>query len=155
MLLLAALSATLLILSPDPKGAACHLSPKQTSGPKARAVLAQFGGQRGPSEEDKEKARLRMGITKDQQAQIEKLFKDSEQKMRDLRTEMRGLYTELYDNIYGQYEIDHARANEVRKRILDLHRRMGDIHAHNEEMLRKILNHDQFEKMRALMRERR
>jgi hypothetical protein len=59
----------------------------------------------------------------------------------------------LYENIYGEYDLPVARAAEVRREILDLHRRMGDIHAENEVKLRKILNREQFERMRALMRE--
>src|SRR5690348_1432026 len=113
------------------------------------------GGPPGPpSEEEKERIRGRLGITRDQQTQIEAIFADTGRQMREIDTRMRDLYHQLYA-AYDAYDFDRNQAHALRKEIAGLYRRRMALHAENEEKLRRILNRDQFDRMRAMMREMR
>jgi hypothetical protein len=112
------------------------------------------GGRRfqGPSEEEKERNRIRIGISKDQQAEIDRVFRDSDQLMQEIRKKFGDLSKQLYA-LYDNYDFDRAQAQAIRRDLLRLHKRMADIHAENEEKLRHIMNREQFERMRAIVRE--
>lgn len=123
-------------------------------GDEARCILVRGGGQRGPTEEEREKIRLRIGITKEQQAQIEQLYAETDQQRREIGRRMGELFRQLY-MLYENYDFDRNQARTIRRDLTNLHRRILWIHAENEEKLRKILTKDQFDKLRALMREKR
>jgi Spy/CpxP family protein refolding chaperone len=108
--------------------------------------------QNGPSEEDKERFRIKIGATKEQQNQIDLVFKDSDVQMSEIRGKFRELSQQLY-SLYDIYDFDRNLAKGIRRDLLKLHKRMADIHAENEEKLRRILTKDQFERMKALMKE--
>ena len=110
------------------------------------------GNFQGPSEEDKERFRIKIGATKEQQGQIDQVFRDSDIQMNEVRTKFKDLSQQLY-GLYDIYDFDRNQARNVRRELLRLHKRMADIHAENEEKLRRILTKDQFERMRALMKE--
>lgn len=112
----------------------------------------QFG--RGPTEEEKERFRIRIGISKEQQAAIDNVFRESDQQMTEVRTRSMDLSNQLY-NLYDIYDFDRAQAQSIRRDLLKLHKRMADIHADNEERFRHIMTREQFEKMRTLVREER
>jgi len=124
-----------------------------SQGPPPGGVPGRGFGQ-GPTEEEKEKARVRIGLTKEQQADIDKVFRDSDVLMREIRTRFGELSKQLY-GLYDSYDFDRAQAQSIRKELLKLHRRMGDIHADNEEKLRRIMTREQFDRMRKLMNEAR
>jgi len=111
--------------------------------------------QRGPSEEDKEKVRLRIGMTKEQQSQIEALYAQSDQQRREIGLKMRDLFRQLEEDCYEHYDFDRSKATAIRKEIVGLHKRILLLRADNEEKLRRILNRDQFRRLRELMREQR
>lgn len=145
---------------PDPGGQHPTAS-KQSSG-HSKTTLANFGagkqggpgrpgGQgRGPTEEEKEKFRLRLGITRDQQTQIEALHKS----MDDTRSSYIDLSRQLY-TLYKTFDFDRSQAASLRSRINKLHKSMADIQAANEEKLRRILTRDQFDRMQAIIKEDR
>jgi Spy/CpxP family protein refolding chaperone len=120
---------------------------------EARCILVRGGGQRGPSEEERERIRLRIGITKEQQAQIEQLYTETDQKRREVGIRMRELYHQLF-TLYDNYDFDRNLARAIRRELTELHRRTLWIHAENEEKLRKILTKEQFDKLRTLMKEK-
>jgi len=107
---------------------------------------------RGPSDEEKETIRLKIGITKDQEAKIEALHTETDQKLNDVMAKTRDLYKQL-TALYDSYDFDRNQARNLRQQLTALHRRMLDIHADNEEKLRRILSRDQFEKLRQLLKE--
>jgi Spy/CpxP family protein refolding chaperone len=112
------------------------------------------GFQRGPSEEEKERIRLRIGITREQQQQIEALYMETERQKGEVFTKMRELYTQL-ESMYDVYEFDRDQARNIRREITRQHVKIMMIHVDNEEKLRRILTREQFEKLRAIMREGR
>src|SRR5947199_9617432 len=83
--------------------------------------------QQGPTEAEKEAARVRVGMTKQQQTQLEAVFQDSDKQEREIRTHMRDLYKQLY-NLYDAYEFDRKQAVGIQREILDLYRRRIAIH---------------------------
>ena len=112
------------------------------------------GGRRfqGPTEEEKERNRIRIGISKEQQAEIDRVFHDSDQQMQEIRRKFGDLSKQLY-TLYDSYDFDRGQANAIRRDLLRLHKRMADIHADNEEKLRRIMTREQFDRMRAIVRE--
>lgn len=108
----------------------------------------------GPTPEEKEKARIRMGITVDQQQQIEALFTETGRQMRDTMGRVRDLYQQL-DAVYNDYDYDRAKVRAIEHQIMQQRRRLLTIHASNETRLRAILNRDQFARMRAMIAEMR
>jgi Spy/CpxP family protein refolding chaperone len=120
--------------------------------PRGGVGFGQFGGPRQPTEEEKEKARLRIGITKEQQAQIEALFNDTDRQMREIMGRIRELSEQLRAE-YDKYDFDRNLARSLRRQIMSQRWRVSNLHANNEEKLRKILNREQFDKLRALIKE--
>lgn len=126
----------------------------------APAALAQGPEMRGPrpprpfydSPEEKEKVRLRIGITKEQQAQIEAAHQELDQKRKELGSKLWEEYRRL-GALYSAYDFDRAQAKLIRHEIFSLHRQILDLHAQNEERLRKILTKEQFERFQAVMKE--
>lgn len=110
--------------------------------------------QRPPSEDEKEKMRVRMQITKEQQAQIEAVFTDEQKQERDIRTRERELWHQLYI-LYGQFDFDRNQALAIRKELGSLFRKRIMLHAETQEKLRKILTREQFDRMMAAMKEQR
>ena len=110
-----------------------------------------FAPQR-PTDEEKENNRKRLGISIQQQQQIDDLYKETGARMAEVRKAMGDRQRELWD-VYGNYDIDEARARSLRMEIIKLHRKMGEIHADNERRLRQILSREQFGKLRELMKE--
>lgn len=107
-----------------------------------------FQGQRGPSPEERESARRAIGITAQQQDEIEKLFKRSD----PFRQKLRDLSKQLFD-VYAEYDFDRAKAASLRKEMRHVQYQLSAIQADNEEQLRKILTREQFTKMRAYMKQ--
>lgn len=106
----------------------------------------------GPTEEEKERFRVRIGITKEQQLEIDRVFRESGQQMGEIRKRSGDLTRQLY-GLYDSFDFDRGQAKAIRRELLMLHKRMADIHADNEEKLRRIMSREQFERMRALVKE--
>jgi Spy/CpxP family protein refolding chaperone len=104
------------------------------------------------SPEEKERVRLRIGITKEQQAQIEAAHQELDQKRRELGARLWEQYRKL-GAVYTAYDFDRQQAKAIRREIFSLHRQILDLHAENEERLRKILSKEQFERFQAVMKE--
>lgn len=130
-----------------------HLS-GQTPPRGPRSSVGPPGFQRGPSEEEKERIRLRIGITKEQQQQIEALYMETERQKGEVFAKMRELYAQL-ESLYDAYDFDRNQARTLRREITRQHVQIMMIHLDNEEKLRRILTREQFEKLRAMMREAR
>ncbi len=107
-----------------------------------------------PTPEEREAARQRIGITVQQQGQIEQMVTDSEKQRRDLGGQLHALYQQLGET-YDSYTFDRVQEKDLRKKITDVHWKLLKVHTETEERLRKILNQDQFAKMRAEMRSHR
>jgi Spy/CpxP family protein refolding chaperone len=107
---------------------------------------------RQPTEEEKEAARKRIGMSVQQQKEIEAVFAASDAAMQEIRTRMGELMRQQWD-LFGQYDFDRNAAQSLRKELLGLHRRIMLQQLENEEKIRRILNKEQFEKMRAMMKE--
>jgi Spy/CpxP family protein refolding chaperone len=130
------------------------LSPDRRDGhaPKHQVVLAQFPQRRGPTPEEKEAWRVRVGISKEQQGRLDQLFIETDRKMTENRNKFRQAWSELND-IMGKYDYDKAAAKQKRRDIMKLHWEMQQIHAQNEDKLREVLTREQFDKMRAVIKE--
>lgn len=106
----------------------------------------------GPSEEDKEKARIRIGMTKEQQAQIEAVYAESEKKRREAMQELGEKHRQL-QVLYDAYEIDKAQERAILRDIVSIHWRLLRIHSEDEAKIRRILTKEQHEKLRAMIKE--
>jgi Spy/CpxP family protein refolding chaperone len=102
--------------------------------------------QREPSEDEKEKARIRIGITREQQQQIEAIFADARRQEGEVHQKTRELYRQLFE-LYDSYEFDRQAAKKVRWEIGAQNRKRMLIHAESQERLRRVLSKDQFERM--------
>ncbi len=115
----------------------------------APAVVSQG---RFPSEEDREKIRIRVGMTKEQQAQVEAIFNEERRLEGESRKKMGELYKQLSQN-YDVYDNDKAAAASLRKDICKQYHERIMIHANAQERLRKVLTKDQFDRMTEMARE--
>ena len=117
------------------------------AGPALRA-------QRPQSEEEKEKVRLRIGMTREQQAQIEALWAETDRQAKELG-EKQSEYRKQLDSLYDQFDYDRTAASGLRREITILYRKRLLLFADNQERLRKILSKDQFERLCTMVREKR
>lgn len=101
-----------------------------------------------------EKARQQIGISVPQQAQLEHLYADADKKEKALEEQLHDLYNRQR-TLYDAYFIDHAQERDLRKSIGQLHVQILLIHADTEEKLRKILTHDQFDRLSAVLQAHR
>src|SRR5579884_3987130 len=74
----------------------------------------------------------RIGITSQQQKQLEALFAESKRQRQAIRS--------------------RQQARAIREEIVAQHRRLLDLYAENETKLRRILNREQFERLRAQLK---
>src|SRR5207248_1313738 len=135
------------------RGVTCSPQGDHARSGRGGFTLAQFQGpgpQHGPTEEEKARIRERIGITRQQQQQIEQMFESSGKQMKELRDRYRDLTRKLNDEVYAHFDFDRNEAKSLRKEIMSLHWKMGQIHDNNELQLRNILSRDQFEKMKAM-----
>ncbi len=103
-------------------------------------------------EEEKEKARIRIGMTKEQQAQIEAIYAESEKKRQEAMRELGQKHQQLRA-VYDSYEIDKTQERALLRDIVAVHWRLLRIHSEDEAKIRRILTKEQHEKLRALMKE--
>ncbi len=103
-------------------------------------------------EEEKEKARVRIGMTKEQQAQIEAIYTESEKKRQEAMRELGEKHQQLRA-VYDSYEIDKTKERALLRDIVAVHWRLLRIHSEDEAKIRRILTKEQHEKLRALMKE--
>jgi Spy/CpxP family protein refolding chaperone len=119
---------------------------------EGRVLLSQAGGPRIPGPEEKERMRLRIGLTKEQQAQMEAIFVESGRQVREILSKMRELNEQL-GALYDSYDYDRNQARAIRRELVRLHHRWLLLHAENEEKLRRLMSREQFARFRALMKE--
>jgi Spy/CpxP family protein refolding chaperone len=127
---------------------------KPASGTSSRAL--HFAPRQGPpqiSDDEKERNRIRLGISQAQQAQIDDLYKETQSKMGDVWKAMRDKQGQLRET-YRQYELDESKAKMLRIDIVRLHKKMGEIQLENERKIRTILTREQFDKLQQLMKEK-
>lgn len=109
-------------------------------------------------DDERNKARdatvARLGLTKEQQTQIEAFYTESDRQQRELMTKMRDLYHQLY-TVYDNYDYDKNQASSIRREIGMLYKKRLTLTGENEDKLRRILNREQFDKLRALMKEQK
>ena len=104
--------------------------------------------------EMKEKFRQRIGITEKQQGQLDKLFEESFSKRHELNQQLRQLL-ESRDKVYEVYEFDRKQESSVRRDIQNVYTQLLNLHRDTEEKIRKVLNQEQFDKLRELQKEMR
>jgi Spy/CpxP family protein refolding chaperone len=133
----------------------CPFAPCQGAGKggvQTSTRALQFAPGQRPGDDEKEKIRVRIGITPQQQQQIDDLYNETRARMDEVRKSMGEKQKALWD-VYGNYDIDETAARSLRIEILKLHRKFGEIQADNERKLRTILSREQFEKLRQVMKE--
>ncbi|MGC8668163.1 MAG: Spy/CpxP family protein refolding chaperone [Chthonomonadales bacterium] len=116
------------------------------------ALAARGQAQRPPSEEERERVRIRIGMTREQQDQIEKLWMETDRKLKEIAQKMSDLRRQLFE-LYDTYDYDRVKAAALRRQIAALYAQRMAAFAENQEKLRRILNRDQFERLRALIHE--
>lgn len=114
------------------------------------AALAQ----REPSEDEKEKARQRIGITREQQREVEVIFADARRNEGEVHVKQRELYRQLYE-LYDTYDFDRERAKKLRWDIGIYNRKRMLLHAETQEKLRRVLTREQFDRMTQYAKEKR
>jgi len=110
------------------------------------------GGPRWPTPAEREQARNRIGITLEQEKRIDQLYLEFGRKRRAVTERLHALHGRLREQ-YDSYSIDRKRAAQVRAEILRVREQSLRLLEENEEQMRKILDRDQFTRMRAMMRE--
>jgi Spy/CpxP family protein refolding chaperone len=148
------LSLLLSLSAPQPIECSFTFEPCQKSGTSTRAL--HFSPPQGPpqiSQEEKERNRQRLGISLQQQQQIDDLFKETQTKTGEVWKSLREKQGQLRE-AYQQYDLDEARAKSLRIDIIRLHRKMGEIQLENERRIRTILTREQFDKLQQLMKEK-
>lgn len=132
-------------------GLLCHAASGQAQRPGPSGGPGRgFDGRRGPTDEERERARVTIGMSREQQKQLEAVFHDSEARMRDVMTRIRDRYKEL-NELYAAYDFDRARARGLIRELTDLRRKVLESRTDNEERMRKVLTREQFDKLRALL----
>lgn len=125
-----------------------------TVGLLALAMVPASGFQRPPTDEEKEAVRVRIGISKDQQAQIEAAWAENRRQSEELSKKMNDLRRQLY-GLYENYDYDRAQADGLRHQTQVLYRKRLEVFGQTQEKMRKILSRDQFNRLQAIMREQR
>ncbi len=110
--------------------------------------------QRPQSDEEKEANRVKIGMSREQQSQIEAMWAETDRQMKEVFSRSNDLRKQL-DDLYDSYDFDRNVAGRLRHEIVALHRKRGLIFAENQEKLRRILSRDQFERMTALVKAQR
>jgi|DewCreStandDraft_4_1066084.scaffolds.fasta_scaffold147961_1 Spy/CpxP family protein refolding chaperone len=145
LLTLAAVGAVLAVL-------ASHAAADRLTSTYAVLIGAPQGPSKAAQDEEKERRRLRIGITKEQEAQLDALWTEQGPKRREIMEKMRDALKRLGE-LYDSYDFDREQARAIRREIVGLHARTMMLHLEAEEKIRKILTKEQFDKMRALMKE--
>ncbi len=96
----------------------------------------------------------RLGLNADQMTRVRELHKDTNQKMRGLEGQLREQRRAL-EVVYGEYDMDTTRVRQLNARINEIQRAILDQHLHLQADLRKILTEEQFDRLKAMMEERR
>lgn len=104
------------------------------------------------SPEEKEKFRQRLGITVQQQEQMDALFQESDRQRRALGARLWELFGER-QTVCDVYDYDRAREAALRREIGQVYVQILKVHSETEEKLRRILTRDQFDRLRALRNE--
>ena len=120
---------------------------------EGKVSLAQFH-QKGPSDEEKEKNRIRIGLSKDQQAKLETLFKETGEQLQEVFKKQGEKRKELAE-VYKDYKYDKSKAAAMQEELMQLRKQMADISRRNEDRLRQIMKKDQFDRFQTLMQEKR
>ncbi len=100
----------------------------------------------GPSPEEREKIRVAVGMTKDQQNQVEAIYHDGWKREEDLRKKSGELGKQL-KLIYDTYNYDKSQAAGIRKEMCALYHQRMAIHAETQDKIRKVLTKEQFDKL--------
>ena len=106
----------------------------------------------GPSPEERERMRVAVGMTKDQQNQVEAIYQDGRKREEELRKKSGELSKQL-KVLYDSYSFDRAQASTLRKDMCDLFKQRMAIHAETQDKVRKVLTKEQFDKLTTLARE--
>lgn len=109
-------------------------------------------GRRGPTEEEKARARDRVGMTVEQQQKLEQLYVDFDKTMREHMDALRDRFSKLR-GLYESYDIDTKQVQAIIRDITRLRARLLSQQMENEQKVRAILTRDQYAKLRALMKE--
>jgi Spy/CpxP family protein refolding chaperone len=100
------------------------------------------------SPEERERFRQRLGITAQQQEQMEALFAEAHKQRRELGKKLWELFDQR-NKVCDTYDFDRSKERALRAEILKVHQQLLKINLDTEEKLRRILNREQFEKLRA------
>jgi Spy/CpxP family protein refolding chaperone len=95
------------------------------------------------SPEEREKIRVRLGISEKQQNQLEQSFFETMDKRGELGKRLRQLF-EAREKLYETYEIDRAKERSIRNEIANIQNQFLVLHLESEEKVRRILNREQF-----------
>lgn len=129
-------------------------APAQDGGPfgGGRGGGPRFGQPPTLSPEEREKFRQRLGISAQQQEQMDTLFNDSFKQRRVLGEKLGELFKQRSE-ISDVYDFDKKRDWALRRDIERIYSQLLRIHSDSEEKLRRILNREQFDRLRALRAE--
>ena len=127
------------------------LGPKPSLGQRPEGGR-RFGQPFQFSPEEKEKFRQRLQISVQQQEQMDTLFAESDKQRRVLGERLRELFDQR-QSVCDVYDFDRSREGALRKEISHVYNQLLRIHTDTEEKLRRILNRDQFERLRVLREE--
>ncbi len=105
-------------------------------------------------EEEKEKNRIRVGLTKEQQARLEDMFKASKDQLDELYKKQREKREEL-STVFKEYKYDRSKANSIRRDLQDIRNQISDVLDKSEDNIRRIMNKTQFDRFQQMLQEQR
>lgn len=106
------------------------------------------------SQADKDKFRQRIGLSVQQQTQMDAVFEEMGRERRPLGEKLRELHKQRHD-LLSAYTMDRSKEKSLRAEITALYGRMLQLHTESEEKMRRIMNREQFERLQQMMREKK
>lgn len=113
----------------------------------------RFGGPPPISAAEKEKNRIKIGLTVQQQQQLDAAFEEMGRQRQTLGRRMRELSQQRHE-LLANYNFDRKREKELRTETVQLYGKMMQLHTETDEKIRRIMTHDQFDRLQQMMREK-
>ncbi|GEM_PF-5822550 len=107
-----------------------------------------------PSQEDRDKFRQKIGLSVQQQTQMDTVFEEMGRERKPLGDKLRELHKQRHE-LLSAYTMDRSKEKALRAEITALYGRMLQLHTESEEKMRRIMNREQFDRLQQMMREKR
>ncbi len=105
------------------------------------------------SPEQKNALRLKIGLSVQQQAQIDAVFEEMGRQRKPISDKLRDLHKQRHE-LLTSYTIDRSKEKSLRAEITSLYGKLLQMHTESEEKIRRIMTREQYERLQQMMREK-